>query len=154
MDGRLLLVGFFNPTGLNESTNVMETLLLGLIILRTGEGDLVELFDVFTNVYTRLVRERLLDIVSVNRNLIALPCALTTTICHILNGTHHIDGVFVFRTFAGGAIRIVEKKEMFKIPEEIRSIKYILVKKEASQADRTALYKAMEKCAQQVWHVS
>ncbi len=42
-----------------------------------------------------------------------------------------------------------EKKEMFKIPEEIRSIKYILVKKEASQADRTALYKAMEKCAQQ-----
>lgn len=42
-----------------------------------------------------------------------------------------------------------EKKEMFKIPEEVRAIKYILVKKEASQADRNALYKDMEKCAAQ-----
>ena len=42
-----------------------------------------------------------------------------------------------------------EKKEMFKIPEEIRAIKYILVKKEASTADRTKLFKEMEKCAQQ-----
>jgi len=41
-----------------------------------------------------------------------------------------------------------EKKEMFRIPEEIRSIKYILVKKEASQADRTKLFNDMQKCAQ------
>ncbi len=43
-----------------------------------------------------------------------------------------------------------EKKEMFKIPEEIRGIKYIIVKKEASQADRTNLFKAMEKSANQL----
>ena len=43
-----------------------------------------------------------------------------------------------------------EKKDMFKIPEEIRAIKYILVKKEASQADRNDLFKAMEKSAAQL----
>ena len=42
-----------------------------------------------------------------------------------------------------------EKKDMFKIPEEIRSIKYILVKKVASQADRNALNQALVKCAEQ-----
>ena len=40
-----------------------------------------------------------------------------------------------------------EKKEMFKIPEEIRAIKYILVKKEASQADRNELNKKLTLCA-------
>ncbi|MBR6981351.1 MAG: SurA N-terminal domain-containing protein [Prevotella sp.] len=34
-----------------------------------------------------------------------------------------------------------------KIPEEQRNVKYILVKKEASQADRDELYKALAKCA-------
>jgi peptidyl-prolyl cis-trans isomerase D len=43
-----------------------------------------------------------------------------------------------------------EKKEMFKIPEEIRSIKYILVKKIASAADRNALTAALNKCAQKL----
>ena len=37
-----------------------------------------------------------------------------------------------------------EQKEMFKIPEEIRSIKYILVNKVASPADKAALTKALE----------
>lgn len=43
-----------------------------------------------------------------------------------------------------------EKKDMFKIPEEIRAIKYILVKKEASQADRNAIFKDLEKSAAQL----
>ncbi len=43
-----------------------------------------------------------------------------------------------------------KKKEMFKIPEEIRSIKYILVKKVASPADRSALTAALTKCAEQL----
>ncbi len=43
-----------------------------------------------------------------------------------------------------------QKKEMFKIPEEIRSIKYILVKKQASAADRSALTAALTKCADQL----
>ena len=43
-----------------------------------------------------------------------------------------------------------EKKEMFKIPEEIRAIKYILVKKVASAADRNALNAALTKCADQL----
>ncbi len=43
-----------------------------------------------------------------------------------------------------------EKKEMFRIPEEIRSIKYILVKKEASAADRANLQSALAKCADQL----
>ena len=43
-----------------------------------------------------------------------------------------------------------QKKEMFKIPEEIRSIKYILVKKVASAADRNALTAALNKCADQL----
>jgi len=36
-----------------------------------------------------------------------------------------------------------EYKEMFKIPEEIRAIKYILVNKEASAADKAALNKSL-----------
>ena len=43
-----------------------------------------------------------------------------------------------------------EKKDMFKIPEEIRAIKYILVKKEASQADRNNIFKALQKSAEQL----
>lgn len=43
-----------------------------------------------------------------------------------------------------------EKKDMFKIPEEIRAIKYILVKKEASQADKNDLFKSLEKFAAQL----
>ena len=38
-------------------------------------------------------------------------------------------------------------KESFKSPEEVRAIKYILVKKEASKADRDALTKVLAKCA-------
>ncbi len=40
-----------------------------------------------------------------------------------------------------------ERKEMFKIPEEIRAIKYILVNKVASAADKAALNKALQTCA-------
>ncbi len=43
-----------------------------------------------------------------------------------------------------------EKKEMFRIPEEIRSIKYILVKKVASAADRDKLNKDLTKFADQL----
>ena len=43
-----------------------------------------------------------------------------------------------------------EKKELFRIPEEIRSIKYVLVKKEASPADRKNLENTLIKCADQL----
>ncbi len=43
-----------------------------------------------------------------------------------------------------------EKKEMFRIPEEIRSIKYILVKKVASAADRAKLNSDLTKFAEQL----
>ena len=43
-----------------------------------------------------------------------------------------------------------EKKEMFRIPEEIRSIKYILVKKVASAADRNKLFQDLTKFADQL----
>ena len=43
-----------------------------------------------------------------------------------------------------------EKKEMFRIPEEIRSIKYILVKKVASAADRNKLNSDLTKFAEQL----
>ena len=43
-----------------------------------------------------------------------------------------------------------EKKEMFRIPEEIRSIKYILVKKVASVADRNKLNQDLTKFAEQL----
>ena len=43
-----------------------------------------------------------------------------------------------------------EKKEMFRIPEEIRSIKYILVKKVASAADRNKLFQDLTKLTDQL----
>ena len=43
-----------------------------------------------------------------------------------------------------------EMKQTFKSPEEVRAIKYILVKKVASKADRDALTNALVKCANQL----
>ncbi len=43
-----------------------------------------------------------------------------------------------------------EQKEMFKIPEEIRAIKYILVNKVASAADKAALTKTLEANAERL----
>ncbi|MBO4820042.1 MAG: SurA N-terminal domain-containing protein [Prevotella sp.] len=43
-----------------------------------------------------------------------------------------------------------EMKETFKAPEEQRAVKYILVKKEASQADRNELNKALVSCAEKL----
>ena len=44
----------------------------------------------------------------------------------------------------------IKERLGIKIPEEVRSVKYIMVRKEASPADRNALTKALETCAEQL----
>src|SRR5574344_1338828 len=102
----------FCPLWPYKRANVMDTLLLGFIVIWPRECDLIELLDIFTDIYCRFIWKCFHDIVSVNWNLIVIPCRLVTVIDNILNGVYHIVRVFVLGVFAGCEIGVIEEQEV------------------------------------------